>query len=127
MEKGNISANSLNGLELAYLGDAVIELLARQKALQSGISGVGKLNEAVAPFVRATGQSEAVSRIEGMLTEEEKSFYKRGRNSHGNTPKSATAAEYRRATGFEALFAYLYLEGNEERMYELFEAAYLLK
>lgn len=119
-----IDPNALNGLELAYLGDAVIELLAREHALKEGVSGVGRLNTAVSAYVRATCQSEAVARLEGLLTEEETSFYKRGRNAHGNAPKSASPVEYRRATGLEALFAYLYLKADKARMYELFETAY---
>lgn len=110
---------------LAYLGDAVIELMAREAALKSGITDVGRLNAAVSGFVRATAQSAAVGRIEQLLTEEEKAIYKRGRNTHGmSIPKSASVAEYRRSTGFEALFAYLYLEEKRERMADLFQIAF---
>ena len=101
----------LNGAELAYLGDAVLELMAREAA----VSG----------YVRATAQSDACARIEGMLTEEELAVFKRGRNSHNlSVPKSASAAQYRRATGLEALFAALYLEGKRDRLRALFAAAY---
>ena len=110
---------------LAYLGDAVIELLARETALNSGITEVGRLNAAVSEYVRATAQSAAVGRIEHLLTEEEKAVYRRGRNCHGLTaPKSASLAEYRRSTGLEALFAHLYLEEDRERMYFLFRTAF---
>lgn len=110
---------------LAYLGDAVIELMAREAALKSGITDVGRLNAAVSGFVRATAQSAAVGRIEQFLTEDEKAAYKRGRNTHGlSVPKSASVAEYRRSTGFEALFAYLYLEEKRERMADLFHIAF---
>lgn len=120
-----MKSNELNGLVLAYLGDAVIELMAREAALRSGITEVGRLNAAVSEFVRATAQSAAVARIENLLTEEEKAVYRRGRNTHGlSTPKSASVAEYRRSTGLEALFAHLYLEENRERMYELFSIAF---
>lgn len=120
-----MKSNELNGLVLAYLGDAVIELMARETALKSGITEVGRLNAAVSEFVRATAQSTAVGRIENLLTEEEKAVYRRGRNTHGlSTPKSASVAEYRRSTGLEALFAYLYLEEKHDRMYELFDIAF---
>lgn len=120
-----MKSNELNGLVLAYLGDAVIELMAREAALISGITEVGRLNAAVSEFVRATAQSAAVGRIENLLTEEEKAVYRRGRNTHGlSTPKSASVAEYRRSTGLEALFAHLYLEEKRERMYELFSIAF---
>lgn len=118
-------SNELNGTVLAYLGDAVIELMARETALKSGITEVGRLNAAVSGYVRATAQSEAVGRIEPFLTDEEKAVYRRGRNTGNLTvPKSASAVEYRRSTGFEALFAHLYLEQNRERMIQLFEIAF---
>ncbi|MHB1152837.1 MAG: Mini-ribonuclease 3 [Eubacteriales bacterium] len=120
-----MKSNELNGMALAYLGDAVIELMAREAALKSGITDVGRLNAAVSGFVRATAQSAAVGRIEQLLNEEEKAIYKRGRNTHGmSIPKSASVAEYRRSTGFEALFAYLYLEEKRERMADLFNIAF---
>ncbi len=114
-----------NGAELAYLGDAVLELLVRRRLLASGTRTAAKLNRAALSFVKATAQSEALARIEGMLTEEELDFYRRGRNANGiSIPKSASAVEYRRATGFEALFGALYLAGCEERIAALFEAAF---
>lgn len=120
-----IKSCELNGSVLAYLGDAVIELIARETALKSGITDVGRLNAAVAEVVRATAQSAAVGRIETLLTDEEKAVYRRGRNTHGMTvPKSASVREYRRASGLEALFAHLYLSGNPERMSELYEIAF---
>lgn len=114
----------LSGLALAYLGDAVLELIVRERVLESGVSSVGKLNEMAREFVKASEQSKALENILPVLTEEETSYYKRGRNTKGNTPKSATACEYRRATGLESLFAHLYITGQKERMKELFDLAY---
>ncbi len=114
----------LNGSTLAYLGDAVIELMVREKVATSGMNDVGKMNEIARSYVRATEQSRAVDRIIDFLTEEELTYFKRGRNTKGNTPKSASAVEYRRATGMESLFAYLYLKGDTERMRFLFGEAY---
>lgn len=120
-----MEARLLSGQELAYFGDAVVELLAREKMLKDGIVGVGKLNREALNYVKATAQSRALDNILPLLTEEESAAFKRGRNNHvGAIPKSASAVEYRRATGFEALFAYLWLSGNEERARELFEIAY---
>ena len=120
-----MKSNELNGAALAYLGDAVIELMAREAALTKGLTGVGRLNAEVSRYVRATAQSAAVAKIEDLLTEEEAAVYRRGRNSSNlSVPKSASAAEYRRATGLEALFAHLYLEGQRDRMTELFRLAY---
>lgn len=120
-----MEARLLSGQELAYFGDAVVELLAREKMLKDGIVGVGKLNREALNYVKATAQSRALDNILPLLTEEESAAFKRGRNNHvGAIPKSASAVEYRRATGFEALFAYLWLSGNERRARELFEIAY---
>ncbi len=114
----------MNGATLAYLGDAVLEIMVRQKVIESGIADVGKLNDMARSFVRATEQSCALNNIIDLLDEEELRFFKRGRNSKGHTPKSASAVEYRRATGLESLFAYLYLKGKQERLEFLFETAY---
>lgn len=82
---------------------------------------MGKMNAAALSFVRATAQSDAVELILPRLTEDELAIFKRGRNSHSlSIPKSARAGQYRRATGLEALFAYLYINGKTERMKELF-------
>lgn len=114
----------MGGLTLAYLGDAVLEVMVREKVIESGVDSVGKLNDMAREYVTASEQSKAVENILPMLDEEELTYFKRGRNTKGNTPKSATACEYRRATGFETLFGYLYITGKKERMKELFEIAY---
>lgn len=115
----------MSGAVLAYLGDAVIEIMTRQRVIESGVTNVGKLNKMAAKYVRATVQSEGVERMLPYLSEEETDVFKRGRNAHGVAiPKSATALEYRRATGMEALFAYLYLNGRSERLSELFDIAF---
>ncbi len=115
----------LNGATLAYLGDAVLEIMVREKVIESGVTDVGRLNNMARTFVRATEQSNAMNNIIDLLDEEEMSFFKRGRNSKGNTPKSATAVEYRRATGLESLFAFLYMKGRTDRLKFLFEKAYM--
>ncbi len=116
----------IDGASLAYLGDCVFELWVRERLIVGGMFGVGKLNEASHVYVTAKNQSAAFHRIEGMLTEDEVLVFKRGRNSqHLSVPKSASGAEYRTATGFEALCAYLWLNDEKERMYELLEAAFV--
>lgn len=119
-----MTPEELNGLTLAYLGDAVLEIMVREKVIETGYTDVGKLNNMARTFVKATEQSNALNNILPLLDEEEMSFFKRGRNTKGNTPKSASAVEYRRATGFEALFAFLYLKGRTERLKFLFDKAY---
>ena len=110
---------------LAYLGDSVLEIRARELLVRQGISGSGNLNKASLGYVKATAQAAAMMRIVPLLSEEEEAVYKRGRNmSGGNVPKSAKVSEYRIATGMEVLFGYLHLCGRSERIDELFEKAY---
>ncbi len=111
---------------LAYLGDSVIELKVRELLVNQGISGSGELNRASLAFVKASAQSAAMHKIIPLLSESEALIYKRGRNmSGGNVPKSATVSEYRAATGMEVLFGYLHLQGSQDRISELFSAAYV--
>ena len=115
----------LTGAALAYIGDAALEVLVRRYLVGLGVNGSGKLNGMALGFVKATAQSAAVEKLRPLLDEEEEYMYKRGRNASGiSAPKSASAGEYRRATGMEALFGYLELAGKRERMEELFFAAY---
>ena len=115
----------IGSLELAYLGDAVIELMVRTRLVRSGTCGSGKLNKMSLQYVKATSQSSALENILPELTEEELGVYKRARNNNKiSAPKSASVGEYRRATGLEALFAYLYLEGKTSRLEYLFNKAY---
>ena len=111
---------------LAYLGDSVLEVCVRTYlTVERGLSTSAHLNRASLDFVRASAQSEAVGRMEPYLTEAEAAVYRRGRNmGHGNVPKSASVAEYRRATGMEVLFGYLHVTGQAERMNYLFRLGY---
>ncbi len=120
-----MKADQQNGASLAYLGDAVFEVLARKAVLQSGIQDAGKLNRLALSYVQASAQSQAAERILPLLTEQEQEMFRRGRNIRNlNVPKSATPKEYRNASGLESLFAFLYLEGQTERMEELFSLAF---
>jgi len=103
----------------------VIELMTRAMLIKNFHTTAGNLNELSRNYVTAQSQSAAVERILGVLTEDELAVFKRGRNiKDPNVPKSATAMEYKRATGLEVLFATLYLEGKHERLEELFGIAY---
>ena len=121
MELSDITTSAL-----AYLGDSVLEVCVRTYLVaERGLSTSAHLNRASLDFVRASAQSEAVGRMEPHLTEEETAIYRRGRNmGHGNVPKSASVAEYRRATGMEVLFGYLHLTGQTERINRLFRVGY---
>ena len=106
---------------LAYIGDAVYEILVRQYIVSRGNAPVNVLNRDARRIVNAGAQSEAYEKIKDMLTEEETAVYKRGRNAKSHTAaKNQTITDYRRATGIEALFGYLYIEGQNDRMSELF-------
>ena len=120
--------NTISTAALAYLGDCVIELLVREHLVKSGLSSSARLNKRALDFVRAPMQAEAMKELLPLLSEEENAIFHRGRNiGHTNTPKSATVAEYRAATGMEALFGYLHLAGKEKRLRELFAIAYAPK
>ena len=120
-----MKTGEMNGSSLAYLGDAVIELMVRQMLLSRDTGDVGKMNKIADGLVRATYQSQAMDRLMPILTEEEIAVFKRGRNTHSHTvPKSAKVSDYRKATGMEALFGFLYLEGRQERLKELFSIAF---
>lgn len=114
----------LSPLTLAFLGDAVYELCVRQRVIEEGNCPVNDMHRKSVKLVNAAAQSDAFERISGALTEEELAVYKRGRNANAtSSPKHATLADYRRATGVEALFGYLYLKGEIGRIRELFDLA----
>lgn len=115
-------AAALSPNALAFYGDSVYEALVRNRVIIRHRTGAGRLHELAVEFVRAGRQSEAVSLIEPLLTEREADILRRGRNAGGiSVPKSAKPSDYRRATGLEALFGYLYLIGGFDRANELFE------
>ena len=119
--------NTYSTAALAYLGDCVLEMCVREHLVRLGYSSSSRLNKTALNYVRAPRQAEAMKNILPLLTDEENAVFHRGRNiGHTNTPRSATVAEYRTATGMEALFGYLHLAGQKQRIDELFAAAYLL-
>lgn len=117
---GKTDPGQMSGAALAYLGDAVLEILVRERLVNTGIASAGKLNGLSKNYVTAVKQSAGLEAILPLLTEEEDAVFHRGRNAAGQHPKSASVAEYRRATGFEALFGFLWLSGKTDRLYELF-------
>lgn len=107
-------------LTLAYIGDAIYELVIRTILVEKGNAQVNKLNQRANRLVKASAQSEMIEKLKPHLTEEEMAVFKRGRNAKSYTmAKNATMSDYRRATGFEALMGYLYLTEQWERMLEL--------
>lgn len=114
---------SYSPLTLAYIGDGVYELIIRTILVKRGNRPVNQLHKQASSLVKAAAQSAMMETLEPLLTEEEKSVYKRGRNAHSTTmAKHATMADYRRATGFEALLGYLYLKEDFARLVELVRA-----
>ena len=111
---------SYSPLTLAYIGDGVYELVIRTILVKKGNCPVNRLHKKASSLVKAGAQSAIMEVIEEKLTPEELSVYRRGRNAHSPTmAKHATMADYRRATGFEALMGYLYLKEDYTRMLTL--------
>lgn len=107
-------------LALAYIGDAIYELVIRSLVLNGGNKQVNKLHCETSALVQAHAQSEMMRVIQMELTEEEHAVYKRGRNAKSVSPaKNQTITDYRRATGFEALCGYLYLKKDWARLMTL--------
>lgn len=107
-------------LALAYIGDAIYDLVIRTMLIMRGNSQVNKLHKRASSFVKAAAQKQIMEVLEPLLTPQEHSYYKRGRNAKSfTTAKNASIVEYRVATGFEALLGFLYLTGQMERLMEL--------
>lgn len=118
----NVDLKEVSPLTLAFIGDGVYDLLVREKLVCEANRPVGALNAEKIAIVNCTAQSQAMKELMEILSEEELSVYKRGKNAHARTvPKNAGKTDYHMATGFEALFGYLYLKGDIDRMRELFE------
>lgn len=114
-------------LALAYMGDAVMELFARDLVLhKSGEVKPGGLVRASKAYITCEAQSDAAERILPKLSESEAAVFKRGRNAKTHfSPNHGDIIQYRRATGLEALFGYLYVSGDIQRAKQLFLAAFL--
>ena len=107
-------------LVLAYIGDCIFDLIIKSMVVHEGNRQVHKLHEQTSKFVQASAQSLMMRSIQPHLTTEEHAVYRRGRNSKSVTPaKNQTITDYRRATGFEALLGYLYLQQDYKRLIDL--------
>ena len=120
MPKREIDA--ISNIGLAHMGDCVYEILVRAHLCAQGRKTVQQLHQQTIQMVKATFQAKFVDKMLPILTEEELTYYRRGKNAHPHgVPKSATPAEYTKATGLEALFGYLFLSGQKERANEIFQ------
>lgn len=110
---------------LAYIGDAVFELMARMRAAGDMKSPSGVMHARAVGMVRAGAQARAARLIMPLLSEEEQAIYLRARNhAVSSSPRNADPVEYRMATGFEAVVGYLYLKHRDQRLDELIQAAF---
>ena len=113
--------NAISNLGLAHMGDCVFEILCRAYLCTRGDKTVDKLHRDTINMVKATAQAKFADKMLPLLSEEELAWYRRGKNSHVHAvPKSATPAEYAKATGLEAMFGYLFLSGQKDRANEIF-------
>jgi len=114
---------NLSSLGLAHLGDSVFEVMVRSWLCLQGKAKVNDLHRATVKYVAAPAQAERFERIAPILTEEEHDVFRRGRNTAPHSvPKAASRGQYQTATGLEALFGWLYLQGRTGRLNELFAA-----
>lgn len=121
-----LEAKQMNSLALAYIGDAVYEVYVREHLLKTGQVKPHQLHQKAVNFVSAKGQAAVLFNwLEaGMLSPEEERIVARGRNAKsGSIPKNSSVQTYRHSTGFEALLGYHYIDQNEDRLYELMQAA----
>ena len=117
---GKVDLRTYSPLTLAYIGDAVFELVIRTLVVEQGNCPPNKLHKRSSALVKAPAQARMAERLLSGFTQEEEQIYKRGRNAKSYTKaKHATVIDYRKATGLEALMGYLYLQGNLKRAIDL--------
>ena len=117
---GDVDVKTYSPLALAFIGDGIFEIIIRTVVIERGNRSADGLHKTKSRVVNAKVQAKMAEVLLEELTEEELACYKRGRNAKSHTvAKNASIAEYRKATGLEALFGYLYLSGKEERILEL--------
>ena len=121
--KPEVDIHEMSPLALAFVGDAVLELLVRAKLVGTTRLQPNRLHTVATHYVSAHAQSRELEILEPLLSEEEASVLRRGKNaSKASVAKHATVQEYRASTGFECLLGWLYLQGRTDRVQELFDA-----
>lgn len=119
-----VDLRTYSPLTLAYIGDCIYDLIIRTVLVERANQSTHKLHEEASRFVKAGTQAKYIELIQDILTEEETAIYKRGRNAKSHTAaKNATVGDYRKATGFEALLGWLYLQDDMDRILVLVKEA----
>ena len=119
----DVDIRTYSPLTLAYIGDGIYDLIIRSLVVAKGNTRASELHKRTSQIVKAKTQADMIEMILPMLTTEEADVYKRGRNAKSPTmAKNATMADYRKATGFEALMGYLYVKDEVPRLVELVKA-----
>ena len=120
-----VDIRTYSPLTLAFLGDSVYELAVRTFIVDKGNRGVEAIHKEKSRYVKAQTQAQVAELLLELLTPEEETIYRRGRNTNiHSSAKSASMAEYRKATGLEALCGYLYLNGETERIIRLLQEGF---
>ena len=124
VKEKQLDVKRMKPLALAYIGDTIFDLYIRSRIVLTKEEAPNLMHTEAVQFVKAGSQAQMMKLILDDLTEEETEAFKRGRNQKSLTvPKNANLFDYKWATGFEALFGYLYVVGQEERLYELMKSA----
>lgn len=113
----------MQALALAYIGDSIYDIMSREYVMKNHLGKINDLHRTVSTLVSARAQASFMKHIleNNILTDIEESIYIRGKNQKNNSKaKNASIMEYKLATGLEAVFGYLYLEKNFERLEEMF-------
>lgn len=122
-EKNFSSPEQMQALALAYIGDSIYDIMSREYVMKNHLGKINDLHHTVSTLVSARAQASFMKHIleNNILTDIEESIYIRGKNQKNNSKaKNASIMEYKLATGLEAVFGYLYLEKNFERLEEMF-------
>lgn len=115
-----VDVRAYSPLTLAYIGDSIYDLVIRTVVVERANRAANDLHKKTVKYVNATVQARMAEALQDVMTEEEQAVYKRGRNAKSYTSaKNATIGDYRKATGLEALFGYLYLMDKMDRVFEL--------
>ena len=124
-ELKEVNVANYSPLTLAFIGDCVYELIIRTRIVYSHNAPVDRLNKESSLLAKAPTQARMIEAIMDNLSEEEEAAYRRGRNAHTATKaKNASLSDYKKATGFEALIGYLYLQKRFDRIMEITKMAF---